>query len=160
LDSWCFWDIARKTSQTKLKVVIENDVVVVLRPEFGEGEVLRKECHQLRRGPVIGKLSCLQVLAPQHGVKEFAAKATPLAAFMHIKVKRANRIDLNQRIAHIGTLLVATSGSNERCCNEEPFFAYLQEAQCRSATDQQIEPLAQKVWRPRCHRFAQTLGGC
>lgn len=78
---------------------------------------------------------------------------------MHIEVKGANRIDLKQRIAHIGALLAAVSCGNEGCCNEETLLAYLQETQCRAATDEQVEPLAQQMWRPRRHRFAQTLGG-
>jgi hypothetical protein len=151
------WEIARRTGNVALKVVIKDDIIVVLWLEFGEAKVLCKERHHFRRWPVIGQLHRLQVLVLQHGVKESAAKAVPLAAFMHIEIKGANWIDLKECVAHIRAVVGASSCGKKRRCNEEPFLANLQETQCRAATDEQVESLAQQMWRPRRHRFPQAL---
>mmetsp|Transcript_173426 Transcript_173426/g.556285 ORF Transcript_173426/g.556285 Transcript_173426/m.556285 type:complete len:218 (+) Transcript_173426:424-1077(+) len=128
-----------------LEVIVEDHVVVVLRPVPRQSEVLRQEADELRGRPVVRHLGRMQPLLLQHGVKDLSAEAAALAALVHVEVQGTHGVDLPQSIAHArGGSLVRTS----RRRHKETLRTDLKEAQCQVAFCEEVDALARQVRRP------------
>ena len=73
---------------------VVDDVVVHLRNHGGKVVVLPHEGHQLRRRPVDGEESRVDLEVLDHEVEEPPATTGSLAGFVHVEVQDAHRINL------------------------------------------------------------------
>ena len=76
------------------EVVIEYDIIVILRHVVMQVKVLAKEAHQLMTGPIIGDESWLWVHVLKHDIEKSSSMTSSLRARVNEEIKDGKRFHL------------------------------------------------------------------